>query len=175
MYHGEVTINKDHINQFMEIAQDFEIKGLTKVKDDESIDKDSFGDDQGEAGNVVVQEDEPVDISKHNDKTNIIYATRDEINNYDTTNEINAFDITNESDYLDYQDHNESNDTNEFTKSKSLICQKCGLVFSSQSGFLRHTRTKHEGLLYSCNQCEYKATQPHHLKTHQQAKGSLQN
>jgi hypothetical protein len=33
-----------------------------------------------------------------------------------------------------------------------------------------HTRTKHEGIVYSCNQCDYKATQQANLKRHQQSK-----
>ena len=34
-------------------------------------------------------------------------------------------------------------------------CEECAATYQSKPGFLSHTRTKHEGIAYSCQQCSY--------------------
>ena len=45
-----------------------------------------------------------------------------------------------------------SNDT------KSTKCPECEAVFTTSGSMLRHYRSKHEGVKYSCNKCDYQAT-----------------
>ena len=53
---------------------------------------------------------------------------------------------------------------------KLYECQDCAGVYKSISGLFAHTKIKHEGVKYSCNQCEYKATTNGNLKMNQQSK-----
>ena len=48
----------------------------------------------------------------------------------------------------------------------TIECDECGATFKYKHHMLRHKRSKHEGVRYSCNYCDYKATQPGNLKTH---------
>ena len=48
-------------------------------------------------------------------------------------------------------------------------CGEYGAGYRWKKHLLRHIRSKHEGVKYSCNQCEYHATQQGHLKKHKQA------
>ena len=79
--------------------------------------------------------------------------------------------------------------TDELTPSKQLYnCEECVAVFKSKKGLLPHIRSKHEGIVYSCqhkatqqshlkhegvkyscNQCKYKATTQRSLKVHQES------
>ena len=56
------------------------------------------------------------------------------------------------------------------TKSKHegicYSCKYCGYKATSQSNLKRHQEAKHEGVKYSCNQCDYHATHKGDLKRH---------
>ena len=46
----------------------------------------------------------------------------------------------------------------------------CGKEFTEKGHMLRNYRSKHEGIKYPCNQCDYQATQQGDLKKHIQRK-----
>ena len=48
--------------------------------------------------------------------------------------------------------------------SKSIECPECGAVFTQKGSMVKHYRSKHEGIKYPCNQCDYKAKQKGNLK-----------
>jgi hypothetical protein len=61
-------------------------------------------------------------------------------------------------------------DRDEINYSKQMYkCEVCMGMFKSKSGLMRHTTSKHEGIVYSCGQCKYKATTQGNLKKHQQS------
>ena len=70
---------------------------------------------------------------------------------------------------LDFPTYSTDGDTIK-SGSKIFKCEECDAVFKTKSGLLGHTKSKHEGIVYSCNQCNYKATQQGHLKAHKQSK-----
>ena len=47
--------------------------------------------------------------------------------------------------------------TEVLTKEAKLKCQNCKKVFNSVQNLSYHTKTKHEGVKYACNQCDYQA------------------
>ena len=58
----------------------------------------------------------------------------------------------------------------ELAPSKQLYkCVECEAIYNSKHALYYHTRSKHEGVRYSCNQCEYQATQQGNLKRHKQS------
>ena len=48
-------------------------------------------------------------------------------------------------------------------------CEECGASYKSKSGLWHYTSSKHVGICYFCNYCEYKATRQDNLKQHQEA------
>ena len=54
----------------------------------------------------------------------------------------------------------------------STKCLKCGVVYCDKGTMLKHYRSKHQGIKYPCNQCDYWSTQKSSLKTHILAKHS---
>ena len=54
-------------------------------------------------------------------------------------------------------------------------CGECGAGFRRKDSRAKHIRSKHEGVKYSCNQCEYQATQQGDLKRHKQSKHNGQS
>ena len=49
---------------------------------------------------------------------------------------------------------------------KSTKCPECGAVYHDRSTMMRHYRSKHEGIKYPCNQCDYQATRQDSLQIH---------
>ena len=47
---------------------------------------------------------------------------------------------------------------------------ECGAEFRWKNVLVRHVRSKHRGVKYSCNQCEYQATQKGSIKIHKESK-----
>ena len=56
------------------------------------------------------------------------------------------------------------------TDAKSTECPECGAKYFDRSTMMKHYRSRHEGIKYPCNQCDYQATQPGNLQIHIQAK-----
>ena len=53
---------------------------------------------------------------------------------------------------------------------KSIECPDCGKVFTQRGHMVTHYRSKHEGIKYPCNLCDYQASYQSHLTTHIQSK-----
>ena len=49
---------------------------------------------------------------------------------------------------------------------KSTECPECGKVYTTKGDMRKHYRSKHEGIKYPCNQCDYQATQQNFLEIH---------
>ena len=45
-------------------------------------------------------------------------------------------------------------------------CNQCDSKFSRQDNLKIHKMSVHEGVKYSCNQCDYKGSHKSHLKKH---------
>ena len=53
---------------------------------------------------------------------------------------------------------------------KSTECPECGATYFDRSTMMKHYRSKHEGVKYPCNHCDYQATQQSSRQTHIQSK-----
>ena len=50
------------------------------------------------------------------------------------------------------------------------ICDKCDYRTSWEGDLKRHKNVKHEGVTYDCDLCDYKAAQPGDLRRHKKSK-----
>ena len=48
-------------------------------------------------------------------------------------------------------------------------CGECGAGYRWKTDLVMHIRSKHEGVRYSCDQCEHQATHQGNLKKHKEA------
>ena len=46
------------------------------------------------------------------------------------------------------------------------ICDKCDYKIATKRNLTTHKQSKHEGIQYICDQCDYKATTQRNLTTH---------
>ena len=146
MYHGEAAIHLDSINMFLENAKDLQIKQLADcfVKD-----KDVNRENDPECDGVG-------NISNHENVNNYINNTKSISS---TIDEILSLDLAAYSPDMDGPDS-----VNQLPK-----CGECGAGYRWKKDLVRHIRNRHEGVRYSCNQCEYQATTQKTLKAHKEA------
>ena len=48
-------------------------------------------------------------------------------------------------------------------------CEKCQLSFSLRNALLRHIKSKHEGIVYNCEECGYKASRQYRFRLHKES------
>ena len=53
---------------------------------------------------------------------------------------------------------------------KEFSCTECGKTCSEKSNLTKHVQSMHEGIVYPCTNCDHKAKQTGHLKSHMKAK-----
>jgi hypothetical protein len=128
IYLGEARFYEGNMDKFMEAVKDLQIKQLAECFIT--------------GGNPFINREEHADnddnMSSMTSDQDIL-ATISEENENDTEDEIlRAYNTGGES------------------GSRLYKCEECEAMFKGQSGLWSHTRTKHEGIVYSCNQCEYK-------------------
>ena len=51
---------------------------------------------------------------------------------------------------------------------KPFICEECKAEFKYKQSLAQHIRSKHEGVRYSCDNCDHKATEVGNLKKHKE-------
>ena len=192
MYLGEVTIARDRIDQFMEIAKDLQLSGgsdeeESKIHSETSVDE----------SDTVIYKEEPRDSDSNeamgNDKPLTLKESLEERNSEtfltpscegDPAQEYSVHINKECKDKLkeefsqmeqncsgrvskEFNDQFETSDIcNDFDQSKSYGCQECKITFPLKRYFTDHLREKHDGL-YSCKHCEYKTPTVAKLKRHQ--------
>ena len=161
IYLGEAEIDREDLQRFLEVSKELEIKGLTEngVPFDDSdinlMEHDETNDEN---------EENPSELSE----TNLIKKETGEYGFVLAGEET----IQSEIETTEYVIKNiqEVSRTNSKRKKSSgtcnLKCDDCEMQFSSHGSLLNHKRYKHEGVMYSCNFCDYKAGQAGNLKRH---------
>jgi len=146
MYIGQCQIPSDSIEQFLKAGDDLEVEGLKNSEDNSIVIKEEASEEvdnnlviveENYNGNNPVESDFDDDIIDH-DQNNINVVEMGEKGWFNKSEEINCL----------------------------LQCPSCDHVSKSTCGLKQHVQTKHQGLRYPCEYCDYKATQRSSLKRH---------
>ena len=157
MYLGEGKFYYERMGEFIKVAKDLEVKEISNwmeipneaIMDDEEIEKRFMT----VAKNMEVKGLEIPDLVEVTEKTFVDNEKKepDEEDEPKQTSEHKRLDLLSDA-------------------VNSTECPECGKVFSTKTNMGKHYRSKHEGIKYPCNQCDYQATRKDHLKTHIQSK-----
>ena len=105
------------------------------------------------------------DITEYRNNTEILSTTVDEILFLDLAEDVTEYKNTTKSisstigELLSLNLPAYSPDMDEPDSGNQLHkCGECGAGYRWKSHLVQHIRSKHEGIKYSCNQCEYQAT-----------------
>jgi len=172
IYLGETKVEQNSFADFMEIAQELNIRGLAAEKPNiKAVNEDMEGNDVdmefiklGEAKSFI----ETIENNIKSDEEANYKISHDIIKNSED-NEMFENNGKNAR-ILNYQrksNHSEVNSQSKFQ------CNKCDKTFSEKGNLKRHVKSLHEGVFYPCKACDYKATQTTHLKEHMKSKHSL--
>ena len=139
MYVGEARLSEERTNEFMCVVKDLEINKLITGVESSEPQPDKTPEESEENYNDITQ-----------------YYTLDEYNLTGHEAEIvksnNAMQKTEAGKPI-------------LCKSK-FKCTECEKTYSDRKGLRQHNMSKHEGVKYACNQCDYQATRQDHLTRH---------
>ena len=169
MYLGEAAVNKEHIDDVIEIAKDLQMEEIlhyyTKGESIENIKEDKEVSVNGRQVNDDLNSIEyntcgdSQDIIKGLDKEKIGHITAaDVVKIKAETVDVNFVESINETKCI------------KLKGSRSIKCDDCELVFITRMGLRLHRRSIHEGIRYFCDYCDFQATTQGHLKIHRQSK-----
>merc|ERR1712142_177440 len=149
MYLGQAEVEQNNLEDFMDVAQELEISGLS-----ESISGTKRSDIKNEMGWGTSSFDSEQKIETIGDQL----EEKPPANNYNADVMVS---------------HNTLVQTDEISLVSDITpspgnyrCQYCSYSSKSNYNVKRHVMSVHEGVTYPCTFCGYKATQTTHLKSH---------
>jgi len=171
VYLGETKVKQDNFAGFMEIAREFEIKGLalnTKEHNKvENISMDGTNEDTVKSIELGEIDNTCLDDLKSGRLLLQEYVVKSEKDVKDTNQSVNR--SLSEVDNVQQETDSSEKKTEEKPR-KEFSCTECGKTCSEKSNLTKHVRSMHEGIVYPCTHCDHKAKQTGHLKSHMKAK-----
>ena len=157
IYLGETEICEERLEQFLKVANDFNIKDLVKTG--------SHKKDQLEVSSTIIEKDVDVELYKqvHDSKKSLgVTPLPQNLKTMKNNTEVKLESL--ETEY-------ERKTTSELTTENSSVfqCNKCNIQYTAAGNLRQHIRSKHEGIKYPCNYCDHKATRSTTLRMHMRA------
>merc|ERR1712142_1088139 len=165
IYLGEVNLEEDDVGNFLAMARDLKVRGLEDKK--------------------VVRVDDEKLLSQSRDRVKIHDDTLNHVNidskdNRKTKRKMKKSDLERSDSNINTfnEDKSKINPVTRVSlvnrRRRSLIgigsksCEVCGARFASKGSLFNHKKYKHEGVTYSCYECDYKSGQSSNVKLHKQ-------
>ena len=194
MYHGEVAISKESLQEFMNTAKDFQVEEIscdiatandlvnnveTEIVKIEEVthNKQVDGNDVDNLSNVNILEDtERSDMNLvHFDQVFHCQDCKlDFINEADLLlHNMTHYELVvypcNQCEYSSTQQDLLEEHQQSMHGNVQYSCNQCDIKFTYKSSLKKHKSIKHEGVRYPCNQCKYQATSKENLTKHFQS------
>ena len=151
IYNGEIQVYQDHLDQFLDIAQRFQLEGLIQGRDEHSSETEKFK----EEAFLIPKDDEtaalhePVNKTIKNQNERIISLQSFEFENIEE---------------LDYK----IEEMIEKLPDRTFQCKTCGKVYPSKNRthLFHHVETHIDGLSFPCQHCDKSFRSRNSLRTH---------
>ena len=186
MYLGQTQVPPSKLQNFMDLAKDLKMKGMYDENDpDVSEEKANEKRNSHEDDNVLLDSEGKHKIQEELYKRDYKLAQEDANKNRNlcdrvTGKEQDIVDIANNTDRValavphetlvtakDYQNHSETNQLSQF------ICSECEYFTQHKQLLKNHIETKHKGVRYPCDVCNYQALSVMNLRDHQASKHKI--
>ena len=129
MYLGVATFYQERMNEFLNVAKNLEVKEISK---DVEFDQDN--------------------------KTSVAPDITDNYNEPEASNNESVQILQHKTDSHDNRQISDSFES-ERNIGGMLVCDKCESQFTTKGNLKKHIQSKHEGVKYACNYCDYQATE----------------
>ena len=144
IYSGGVTFNQERLKEFLNVAKNLEIKGISN-EEPESYDEN------------VTNHQKPEILNDDTDDSKETSATQS------TSHLASNQEIMGDS---QLQVNYEETFLCETKNEGMFVCDHCQSQFTRKDSLRTHIKLLHEGMKYPCNQCDYQAPQKHNLIIH---------
>ena len=151
IYNGEIQVYQDHLDQFLDIAQRFQLEGLIQGREEHSSETEKFK----EEASLIPKDDEtaalhePVNKTIKNQNERIISLQSFEFENIEE---------------LDYK----IEEMIEKLPDRTFQCKTCGKVYPSKNRthLFHHVETHIDGLSFPCHHCDKSFRSRQTLRSH---------
>ena len=144
IYLGQATVNQERVDEFINVAKGFEIKGINgnveKMHDVESTKLVTMSENELSTLRRTISENEQVEPIEEN-----------------------IADLSHTKNFI------EDNVTHDGQKFPCDQCDKQYIGKAGQKSLMRHIKISHMGLLFPCDECSYKSSTKSHLNRHKNA------
>ena len=150
VYNGEIQIYQDQLDQFLSIAQRFQLEGLMQGKEETSPEPDKF--------------ENAVESSNDNMKFAPKAGTEDDVNHIKSHKIITVESVNFEN--IEELDHKINDMIEKVDGTQRRRCIPCGKLSRGSSDAREHAETHIDGLSFPCQYCEKTFRSRLSLKTH---------
>jgi len=151
MYLGVATFYQERMNEFLNVANNLEIKEISKDVE--------FNDDE------ELNSEEDMTELRHHQFDNINEAADNLVNNQHTNGNFPCNQCNNQfTSRTGLKLHTKS-----IHEGVEFSCTQCDQQFKQQGNLTRHIQAKHEGVKHTCSQCDFQATIQGNLTRHIQS------
>ena len=130
MYLGEATFYEERTAEFLNVAKILEIKEISKKKENEEHKNISDVAQVMNDNEIVAESDQSQNTCLENNESFTHIKRKSVIINLQGVQKVE----------------------------EKLNCDKCKIMFASKRSLRAHIKTKHEGVTYACDQCEYQGS-----------------
>ena len=172
MYLGEVEISQEELNNFLKVAEELELKGLTEgVEDEEYSTKESIYNKKGETGAKSVWQNQTI-TSQHQDLDHELIQNKINTNSVhkseiDQGTELVQFKAQDMKTFTNYEQLDETINSKMHKDDGVWKCTECDMIQKYESKMKDHIEGKHiDGVSHSCDQCGKLFRSRNSLKNH---------
>ena len=175
MYFGEVTVQKDHLEKFLQCATELKIAGLTTNGEIDSS-KNEGGDETIEK--VKIELDTEIQENVNPESRNASVHKR--VEHSCKICQVKSNFSSNLKKHM-RQNHSEdakNSNVEEKPHRKEEIrnsCDQCGIQNKSGKALMKHKQEEHPGKIFYCSECGKNFSTNYNLKTHKMSKHQFSN
>ena len=168
MYQGEVSIRREEVNNFANVAKSLGIKEFC-VEDEDKIEDDINGTHPSSYINLKLEKEDEFNECIQVDSNTIIddkENVKRSVDNNDNNENINIESDPNNS-VIHFKPNNELIVSSKVGQDLlKYSCDQCKVQFTHKGALKQHILVKHEGISNQCSKCDYKASRKYLLDNH---------
>jgi len=151
MYLGEGRFYHERMREFIKVAQDLQVVGLSEGLEMELTEKEE---------NLIKEETVGEDLFKEESVGEDLFKEESAEEN---VSKVEVVESLPEETKIGAEKRRTQISAED---GKSTLCPDCGLDYKYKADMMKHYRSRHEGVRYACSQCDYKATKQNNLQAH---------
>ena len=165
IYLGKTTINRNRVEEFLEVARSLQIDDLHNcfpAEGDNETDKNLVSENEIKIEDELIEKD--ADCSTNNESDFFLTVNKNDNDENEKIASKNIPDIITNKDVGNYTIKNQNSPTSK--QSRDYFCTECPFTTHNKDYLKKHKHNIHSGIKYQCKHCKKEFSQKPTLKNH---------